>query len=45
MSSLIILDLLARMQGEEFNMAYYVNRYRQFWLDQRVDPVTQRELH
>lgn len=45
MSSLIILDLLARMRGESFNMTSHVYRYRQFWLDQRIDPVSQREMH
>jgi hypothetical protein len=45
MSSLIILDLLARMRGEVFNLASHVYRYRQFWLEQKIDPVSQREIH
>lgn len=45
MSSLIILDLLARMRGEPFNLRYHVDRYRKFWLDQRIDPASQREMH
>lgn len=45
MSSLIILDLLARMRGESFDINFYVQRYREFWLNQKIDPVTQRELH
>lgn len=45
MSSLIILDLLARMEGGVFDMRYHVARFRQFWLDQHIDPVSQRELH
>lgn len=45
MSSLIILDLLARMRGEPFDLQRYVERYRQFWLNQKIDPASQREIH
>lgn len=45
MSSLIILNLLARLRDEEFDMAYHVDRYRKFWLERNVDPVSQREMH
>lgn len=45
MSSLIILDLLCRMRGESFDMRHYVEKYRDFWLNQKIDPVSQREMH
>lgn len=44
MSSLIIEDLVARMRGEDFNIHARVRRYRDFWLSNKVDPVTQREI-
>jgi hypothetical protein len=45
MSSLIILDLLARMREEPFNLSLQVQRFRQFWIEQKIDPVSQREMH
>lgn len=45
MSSLIILHLLSELRGEIFNLPREVHRHRQFWIDQRIDPVSQREMH
>lgn len=44
-SALIILDLLSRMRGEPFDITIHVQRYRQFWINQKIDPVSQREIH
>lgn len=44
MSSLIIEDLVARFRGEKFDLPARVKRLRNFWLNQKVDPLTQKEI-
>lgn len=44
MSSLIILDYLARLRGEPFNLAGYVQAFRQQWFEKGIDPLTLEKI-
>lgn len=44
MSALIILNWLALMRGEEFNLAGYVHEFRRQWLVKGIDPVTLEKI-
>lgn len=39
-SSLIILDFLARYNDTEFNLDRQATKYREHWLSQGLDPIT-----
>jgi hypothetical protein len=44
MSSLIILDWLARVKKEEFRISAYVNEFRRQWLKRGIDPCTLEKI-
>ncbi len=44
MSSLIILDFLAHLHSEKFNLSGYVEEFRRQWIVKGIDPVTLEKI-
>jgi hypothetical protein len=44
MACLIVLNLLANIRQEEFNMEGYVNEFRRVWFARGIDPLTLEKI-
>jgi hypothetical protein len=44
MSCLIILDFLAKLRNEKFNLAGYVHEFRRQWHSRGIDPLTLEKI-
>lgn len=44
MSSLIILDYLAKLHGKDFPLSSYVQAFRKQWFDKGIDPLTLEKI-